>query len=97
MSGKKLLEWSTRSALNVESIRDYIERDNPVAALSVLAEIRKGARGLLEFPMLGHEGKRTGTRELVMPKYPYTIIYRLTADKVRIVAVVHQARQHPSK
>lgn len=70
MSAKKRLEWSLRSALNIEGIRDYIEQDNPAAALSVLAEIRKGARGLLEFPMIGHEGKRPGTRELVLPKYP---------------------------
>ena len=45
--------------------------------------------------MIGHEGKRAGTRELVITKYPYTIIYRLTADKVRIVAVTHQSRKHP--
>jgi plasmid stabilization system protein ParE len=93
MSEKKRLEWSIRSALNMEGIRDHIEQDNPAAALSVLAEIRKRAKGLLAFPMIGHEGKRPGTRELVLQKYPYTIIYRLTADKVRIVAVVHQRQR----
>lgn len=91
MSEKKRLEWSYRAALNVEGIRDYIERDNAKAAQNVLSEIRKSARHLLEFPFTGHEGKRAGTRELVLPKYPYTILYRLTAGKVRIVAVLHQA------
>jgi len=74
MSGKKLLDWSIRSTLNVESIRDYIENDNPAAAQNVLAEIRKAAHSLRNFPMLGHAGKRAGTRELVLSKYPYTIV-----------------------
>jgi len=76
----------------MEGIRDYIEQDNPAAALSVLAEIRKGANGLLEFSMIGHEGKCPGTRELVLSKYPYTLVYRLMSDKVRIVAVIHHKR-----
>jgi len=47
--------------------------------------------------MIGHKGERAGTRELVITKYLYTIIYRLTAGKVRIIAMVYQSRQHPSK
>ena len=56
MSGKKLLEWSIRSSVNVACIRDYIERENPQAAQNVLDEIRRGAHSLREFPMLGHAG-----------------------------------------
>lgn len=41
MSEKKLLEWSLRSAANVADIRDYIARDNPQAAQSVLRELSK--------------------------------------------------------
>jgi plasmid stabilization system protein ParE len=29
-----------------------------------------------------------------LAKYPYTIIYRITADKVRIIAVLHQSQVH---
>ncbi len=36
-----------------------------------------------------------GFRKAVMPrkKYPYTIFYRLTAKRIRIVAVAHQKRK----
>jgi toxin ParE1/3/4 len=94
MIEKKLLEWSIRSSVNVAEIREYIASKNPTASESVLAEIRISANGLREFPMLGHTGRRSGTRELVLPKYPFTIIYRLTSTKVIIVAVIHQARKH---
>jgi toxin ParE1/3/4 len=94
MSGKRLLEWSIRSSINVADIRDYIASDNPHAAQNVLGEIRRAANSLSDFPMLGHVGRKTGTRELVTLRYPYLIIYRLTAKKVYIVAVVHQSRKY---
>ncbi|MDD5395635.1 MAG: type II toxin-antitoxin system RelE/ParE family toxin [Thiothrix sp.] len=90
---KRPLEWSPRSQRNVESIRDYIAADNPPAAARVVAELIKAVEKLPSFPLLGHTGRRTGTRELVLTRYPYTIIYRLTQKKIAIVAVLHQSRQ----
>ncbi len=87
MPEKKPLEWSPRSQRNIEFIRDYIAANNTVAAQSVLDEIRRAAESLRNFPMLGHIGQRAGTRELVLSKYPYTLIYRLTQKKIGIVAV----------
>lgn len=95
MPEKKPLEWSPKSQRNIEFIRDYIAADNPTAAQSVVDEIRRAADNLRSFPMIGHEGKRAGTRELVLTKFPYTIIYRLTPKKIGIVVVLHQARQYP--
>lgn len=95
MPEKKPLEWSPRSRRHIEFIRDYIAADNPVAAQSVLDEIRRAAENLCNFPMLGHVGQRAGTRELVLSKYPYTLVYRLTTKKIGIVAVMHQARKNP--
>ena len=96
MGGKRLLEWSIRSSVNVAGIGDYIASDNSQAAQNVLDEIRRAANSLCNFPLLGHMGRRAGTRELVITRYPCLIIYRLDAKKVRILAVVHQSRKHPS-
>ena len=93
MGGKRLLEWSVRSSANIADIRDYIANDNPQAAQNVLDEIRRAANRLRDFPLLGHMGRRAGTRELVITRYPYLIIYRLDAKKVRVLAVVHQSRK----
>jgi toxin ParE1/3/4 len=94
MGEKRLLEWSVRSSANVADIRDYIASDNPQAAQKVLDEIRRAANSLRDFPMTGHMGRRAGTRELVITRYPYLIIYRLDVKKVRVIAVVHQSRKH---
>ena len=96
MDEKRLLEWSIRSSTNVAGIWDYIASDNPQAAQNVLDEIRRVAKSLCNFPMLGHGGRRAGTRELVITRYPYLIIYRSDAKKVHILSVVHQSRKSPS-
>lgn len=92
MGAKKRLEWSRRAEDGLAAIHDFIAEDNPKAAEKVVRHLLDSAAKLVGFPLLGHEGKRTGTRELVLPKYHYSIIYRLTADKVRIVAVIHHKR-----
>jgi len=94
MSEKKLLEWSIRSRNNVADIQDYLNGKNPAAAAQVLGEIRQSAKCLRDFPMMGHSGRRAGTRELVLSKYPYILIYRLTSVKVAIIAVLHQRQKH---
>jgi toxin ParE1/3/4 len=94
MSLKKRLEWTIRSQNNVADIQDYLIGKNPAAADRVLNEIRTTARGLCDFPLLGHQGRRAGTRELVLIKYPYIVIYRVTVTKVIVAAVLHQRQKN---
>ena len=96
MAAKRQLEFSARSLANMEVIKLHIAADNPAAATKVIQSVLRTSEELIDFPMLGHTGLRTGTRELVLSKYPYTIIYRLTLKKLHIVAVVHQSQLHPS-
>ena len=95
MPGKKQLEWSRRAETNLDAIFDYIAADNLAAAESVIVLLLKTAERLTDFPMMGHRGRRAGTREFVLAKFPYTLVYRLTSSKVCIVAVLHHARQYP--
>ncbi|MDD2915899.1 MAG: type II toxin-antitoxin system RelE/ParE family toxin [Gallionella sp.] len=94
-SRKKQLEWSILASADVLQIEDHIAAENPLAAKKVTSEILDVAQNLRAFPMLGHLGRRAGTREIVIPHYPYFISYRLTPKKVIVLAVLHQSRQYP--
>jgi len=92
MNVKKRLEFTKRFFNNLAAHEEYIAQDNPVAAKKVANLIFEAAEGLETFPMLGKTGEVAGTRELIISKYPYTLIYRLTTDKVRVIAVLNQSQ-----
>lgn len=94
-SKKRQLEWSLRSTRNVIEIENHITTDNPLAAQKLVREIQRVAQSLCDYPMLGHTGRRAGTREIVISRYPFFIAYRLKPKKVIVLAVIHQARKYP--
>jgi toxin ParE1/3/4 len=44
---------------------------------------------------MGHPGQIVDTRELVVPRTPFTVAYRVVDQTVEIIAVIHQAQQWP--
>ena len=55
----------------------------------------KGANGLTRFPLMGKPGAIEGTRERLVMTFPYRIIYRIDADDIVVLRVLHTARQWP--
>jgi toxin ParE1/3/4 len=53
------------------------------------------SRSLTEHPYLGRVGQVPGTRELVVARTPYVLVYRLRDDFAEIVAAMHGARRWP--
>lgn len=90
----KPLEWSKRSLADTDSIFIFhAEVASLPAASHVRAAIAQAARVLQENPLAFRPG-RSGTREFVMQRYPFTLVYRVYAGKIRIVRVLHQARDY---
>ncbi len=87
----KSVEYATRARNHLKQIKTYIAQDNEAAALRVVTYITDEADGLLEYPLMGKPWSRAGTRKLVLQKYTYSILYKITASKIVILAVVHQA------
>lgn len=94
MLAKKQLDFSERALLDIADIEAYLSSENPRIADKIVHAIYDAAVQLEEHPKLGREGQ-SGTRELIMSRYPYTLVYRLTASKICIVTVLHQSRQYP--
>jgi addiction module RelE/StbE family toxin len=78
---------------DLERIHDWISKDNPTAADSVIGRILDAMERLGFFPRLGREGRTTGTREWVVRGLPYIIAYTVDdlLDEVVVVAVFHGA------
>lgn len=92
--GRKPLEWSVRADADLHGIiRFYTETASPEIAALARASILKAAFRLVADPVVHRPGKR-GTRECVLRKFPYIVIYRVSPSKVHIIRVLHQARDY---
>lgn len=86
----------TRSALNdlAAIYTSYQERDYEHAERVVRA-IMGACDGLAQFPLMGRIGKVEGTRERLMTRYPYRIVYRIAGETIFVARIVGQRRQWP--
>ena len=88
-------KWTPRARIRFRQATLYIAKDNPTAARDVADRVRKAANSLAAHPLMGREGQVIDTRELVVPRTPFTIAYRVTGQTTEIVGVIHQAQQWP--
>lgn len=86
------LEWTTPAADELEAAQTYYHTLNPIAARMLARRIVEAARRLREYPQIGRLGLRAGTREWVVPRTPYVLVYRATARAVEILHVWHAAQ-----
>lgn len=86
--------WSEEAYSDLEAIAEYISRDNPNAADRITDRLLEAAAVLGAHPNLYRSGRVPGTREVVvLPNY--ILVYRVDADAVRVLAVVHASRRYP--
>jgi toxin ParE1/3/4 len=82
--------WSEAAIRDVESIGLYIEHDSPAYARSVVRKLLGAGRHLQTFPFSGRMVPEAGEqtiREIFV--YGYRLIFRVTADSVVFLTVVH--------
>ncbi|WP_366929814.1 type II toxin-antitoxin system RelE/ParE family toxin [uncultured Thiodictyon sp.] len=89
------IRWTRRAARDLDGIEAYIEVDDRQAAVRAVLRIMDAVEHLADHPYLGRSGRVADTRELVVPSTPYIVAYRLTADALEILRVLHCAMRWP--
>jgi addiction module RelE/StbE family toxin len=96
------VRWTDPAQTDLFDLLDYIARDNPAAAERVERRLVSAVASLAQQPRRGRPGRVEGTRELVIPRLPYLVIYRIverplrTAGEIAIMRVLHGARRWPT-
>ncbi|MGH9605627.1 MAG: type II toxin-antitoxin system RelE/ParE family toxin [Terracidiphilus sp.] len=80
---------------SLEEIANYIRKDNPSAARAVAETLFEAANGLEILPYRGRIGRIEGTRELIIPRLPYIVVYQVMSQAVHILHIYHGARNWP--
>jgi addiction module RelE/StbE family toxin len=80
---------------DLQDIRDYIARDSPRAARSVVSRIWQTMQQTIKSsPYIGRNGRDKGTREHPVRGLPYIVVYEIAEERnlVIVLSVVHGAR-----
>jgi addiction module RelE/StbE family toxin len=91
------VRWTRTALSHLRQLREYIRKSNPQAARVVAARIVEAVASLTQTPAIGRPGRVPGTRELMVPKTPYLVPYRLDQGCVEILAVLHARRKWPDR
>lgn len=75
--------------------QDYIARDNPSAAKTVAERIIDAANLFIEQPKIGRPGRIADTREWVVERTPYLLVYTVQNGEVWIISVIHSKQDWP--
>lgn len=89
------IRWTSPAAAALESVIDFIARENPQAAFEVGLRIRFAISQLSEHPKLGRPGRVRGTNELVILGIPHIVPYRIKGPEVQMLSLYHTSRKWP--
>ncbi|MGD0201650.1 MAG: type II toxin-antitoxin system RelE/ParE family toxin [Bryobacteraceae bacterium] len=85
--------WTAKAVTHLTEIHQFIAADKPDAAARTAARILQAVELLGAHPHLGRSGRHPNTREIIVPGTPYLIPYRICAERLQILAVLHGARK----
>lgn len=84
---------SPEAALELTDGAQFYAKEASVdLGLAFIAEFERAIGVLSEYPLLGAVWRGT-TRRFPLRRFPYTIIYQVTPEKVRGIALGHQSRR----
>jgi len=91
-----LLTFSPLAADDLESIGDYIARDDPARAHTFVAELRAQCQTIASAPLAFRSRDELGPGLRSCAHRKYVIFYRVEPDEVVVVRVLHGARDLPT-
>jgi len=89
------IAWTEPALRDLASARAFIAEHNQPAADRQVERVLAAVAGLLRFPEVGRSGRRAGTRELVVSRTPYVVAYRVRAERIEILRVLHGRQRWP--
>ena len=90
------IKWTRPALADLVEAQAYISRENPQAAEVIAQRIWEATQSLADNPRIGRNGHVAGTREWVVQRTPYLVVYRIRENHVEILHVYHGKRNWQS-
>jgi addiction module RelE/StbE family toxin len=93
-----IIRWQAQAQKDFEGILYYLLEQQSSAGPSVIKDITHfTTKQLQTAPLSGRLGRVDGTRELIVPRPQYVVVYRVSNDEIQVLSVRHQARLWPNQ
>ena len=92
------VHWTENAIQHLLNIYEYIALNSPIYAKRTVDKITRRSEQIVDHPQSGRKVPEYDTediRELI--ERPYRIIYRIKADQIDILAVIHGSRILPDE
>ncbi len=92
------VHWTQNAVEHLVNIYEYIALNSPTYARRMVDRITRRSQQIADQPLSGRkvpEYQTEDIRELI--EKPYRIIYRIKADQIDVLAVIHGARLLPEQ
>ena len=92
-----IIAWLETATDTRKEQLEHIAKENPIAAVEQGERIISQVEQLSTYPELGRAGRKQGTRELVISRTSFVVIYRVKpkAKRIEILRVLHSSQQWP--
>jgi toxin ParE1/3/4 len=71
----------------------YSDKAAPSLSQSFLREFEQSINRLLNHPRLGSPWRGRGRRRYLMKHFPYALVYTVSGEEIRVLAVAHHSRR----
>jgi toxin ParE1/3/4 len=88
--------WSSAATRHLRQILDYLQSESAGGAVTIRRRILETVRRIGQMPYSGRIGRNEGTREAVVPRAPFIVVYELSERTVEILGIWHAARLWPA-
>lgn len=89
------IEWLPEADRNLTAQLEWVAERNPWAAMDMGDAIFNAIDRLADHPAMARPGRVAGTREVAVLGTPYVVVYRIEADAVVIMRILHDAQRWP--
>jgi toxin ParE1/3/4 len=93
MNGRHQVVLTPRAFADLTHIRDYLIARSQTGADNVRQAINTTLDHLADHPGLGRDRPELGVRSVGVPRYSYTVYYRVAVDQIEIVHVRDDRRK----
>lgn len=89
------VRWLSPANEDVSRIINWYAQNSPDDLQIIAKGIWDTAQSLSRLPNRGRRGELEGTREILVPRLPYMLVYKVLDKNVAILRVLHQHQNWP--